>query len=481
MSSSSLSPELTATEPVPEPGPATNIFTEGPLGSLFAKTALPLVFVMSMNGLLAVVDAIFLGVFVGPEALGAVTLMFPVFMLMVALSTLVSSGMSSILARSLGGRRYDEARAVFASAHGIALLISLAFVGMFLAFGRDLTQLAAGGSAAMGEMGHTYLRISIFFSPLLFLLALHTDALRNEGRAGLMAVMSLIVSLANIGFNYIFIAVLDMGVAGSAYGTVMAQGLTLTAVMIFRLRWHTELRPNVFHRSLVDWSGKKTGWRAILVLGAPQSLNFLGISLVSAAIFLSLQIVQSSAYEATVSAYGIVTRIMTFVFLPLLGLSFALQSITGNNYGARLWERSDAGLRLGMSLAFIYCLSIEAMLIGFPSEIASLFVGEQTVVEEVTRIMPVMVALFFIAGPVMMIAAYFQAIGDAGRAAILGLAKPYAFAIPLTFLLPTALGEQGIWLAGPVAELLMLALAVAVLTNTARRYGLGWGLFKAKP
>ena len=81
---------------------ARNSFTQGSLASLFAKNALPIIFVMSMNGLLAVVDAVYLGVYVGADALAAVTLMFPIYMLVVALSTLVSSGMSSLLARHLG-------------------------------------------------------------------------------------------------------------------------------------------------------------------------------------------------------------------------------------------------------------------------------------------------------------------------------------------------------------------------------------------
>ena len=103
------------------PAPPTNSFLEAPLGLTYAKTALPIIFVMGMNGLLAVADALFLGHFVGPEALAAVTLMFPIYMLIVALATLVSSGMSSLLARHLGGNRLDEARAVFAGAHGLAL------------------------------------------------------------------------------------------------------------------------------------------------------------------------------------------------------------------------------------------------------------------------------------------------------------------------------------------------------------------------
>ena len=82
-----------------------NTFLDGPLGSIYIKTALPIIFVMGMSGLLAVADALFLGHYVGPEALAAVTLMFPAYMLIVALSTLVSSGMSSLLARQLGGNR----------------------------------------------------------------------------------------------------------------------------------------------------------------------------------------------------------------------------------------------------------------------------------------------------------------------------------------------------------------------------------------
>ncbi len=80
----------------------TNTFLNGPLGPVHVRTALPILFVMGMNGLLAVVDALFLGHFADAQALAAVTLMFPLYMLIVALAALVSSSMSSILARQLG-------------------------------------------------------------------------------------------------------------------------------------------------------------------------------------------------------------------------------------------------------------------------------------------------------------------------------------------------------------------------------------------
>ncbi len=232
-----------------------DIFLDGPLGFTYIKTALPIIFVMGMSGLLAVADALFLGHYVGSEALAAVTLMFPAYMLIVALSTLVSSGMSSLLARHLGGNRLSEARAIFAGAHGLALVVGGALILLFLLFGRQISSLAAGGSDELAQMGLIYLRITVLFSPLLFVLSVNSDTLRNEGRVGFMAAMSLLVSLANIGFNYVLIAHLDLGVAGAAYGTAMAQTLAFAIIAAFRFYGATELRlSEIFkHNLMYGW------------------------------------------------------------------------------------------------------------------------------------------------------------------------------------------------------------------------------------
>jgi len=327
-------------------------------------------------------------------------------------------------------------------------------------------------------MGATYLRITVMCSPLLFVLFLQSDALRNEGRAGLMAAMSLLVSCTNIGFNYLLIGVFEMGVAGSAYGTVLAQCVALAIIAVFRWQGQTALVLTGPAWIPSNWGRIGPVWSDILRLGAPQSLTFLGLALGSGAIILALQLNATAGYADTVSAYGIVTRIMTFVFLPLLGLSHAMQSITGNNVGARLWFRSDDSLRLGLAIALVYCVTLELILVTLAVPLGSLFVDDPAVVSEVGRILPIMVSLFVIAGPIMMLATHFQAIGDAGRAALLSLTKTYVFAIPLTFLLPFVFGETGIWLAAPVAEGLLLMVALVVLSRSARRYGWVWGLFR---
>lgn len=86
-----------------------NIFLSGSLAKLFVKTATPIILIMAANGLFTLVDAYYLGEYVGADALTAVTLMFPVYMLLVAVSTLVSSGYSSVFARLLGAKSNDEA------------------------------------------------------------------------------------------------------------------------------------------------------------------------------------------------------------------------------------------------------------------------------------------------------------------------------------------------------------------------------------
>ncbi len=450
-----------------------NAYLTRSLPKLFVTTATPIIFIMGMNGLLTVIDAYFLGEFVGAEALTAVTLMFPVYMLLVSLSTIVAGGLASVLARLLGAGDHAGARRAFVSAHALAILVCGLLVAGFLLAGSAMTRWVANGSAPLAAMGYTYISILIFCSPIAFALSLNADALRCEGRMGLMAAVSLATSLANIAFNYCLIVVFDYGVAGSAVGTVLAQTAALGAVVVFRLRGRTVLR--LQELSLEGWN---RGWKRLLALGAPQSLSFIGISLGSAAIIYALQLWAQDNYAATVAAYGVMTRLLTFSFLPLMGLSASMQTIAGNNFGASLWHRSDGALRLGAVLALLYCAGMQSLFFFLRGSLGAIFVDDPATIAEVERILPIATMMYFVAGPLLVLSGYFQSIGDAGRSALLSLTRTYLFAIPLTFCLPVLLGETGIWLAGPTSELLMVVLATVLLATTRRRTGHRWGVFR---
>lgn len=452
-----------------------NPFLTRPLPSLYARTATPIIFIMGMNGLLTVIDAFFLGAYVGADALTAVTLMFPAYMLLVALATLVAGGMASLMARLLGAGEHETAREAFAGAHMLALLVCLIMIAGFLAGGRALVGLAAG-SDDLSQMGYDYISILVFCSPVMFFLSLNSDALRCEGRMGLMALIALATSLANIGFNFVLIAVLDQGVAGSAWGTVIAQGLALIAVLAFRVFGETTV-----HMRGLPTRGWTRRWPEFLALGAPQSLTFLGISLGSGAIIAAVHHWSGDHYALTVAAYGIVTRIMTFIYLPLLGLTMAMQTITGNNFGASLWHRSDASLRLAAAIGLVYNSAAQLLLFTFRHRIGFLFVDDPATAAEVARILPLMTLMLFAAGPIAVLSSYFQAIGEPARAAVLSLTRTYLYALPLTLLLPFALGETGIWLSAPAAEILAVATATAVLARARMTTGHRFGVFRHTP
>jgi len=215
----------------------------------------------------------------------------------------------------------------------------------------------------------------------------------------------------------------------------------------------------------------------MIALGAPQSLGFLGIALVSATIILAVQISGTPNYGATTAAYGIITRIFGFAFLPLLGLGQAMQAIVGNNVGAGVYSRSDTALRYALAVAAFYCLAGEAIMLLCARSIGDAFVDDPAVISEVARILPQMAMLYVITGPVLMLASYFQSLGDALRAAILNLARPFLFAPAAILTLESVLGEPGIWMAPPIADSLMLGLVLLLVWRGAGRMSRSAGLF----
>jgi putative MATE family efflux protein len=450
----------------------SNMFLQGSLPSVFMKTAAPIILMMLVNGSFSLVDAYFLGEYVGAHALAAVTSVFPAFMLLVALSSWVSAGFSSVMARLLGANKKAHAIKAYAQAMTLSLFVCFVLILLFLAGGKQLVLFVNNGSESLSSMSYNYLSLMIYFSPLLFILTINSDSLRCEGQMVFMALVPLLSVLFNVVFNYIFIAHYDLGVEGSVYGTLLAQLLSLFAVFLFRRYSKTAL--NV---PLLCCTIRRHLWLRFLALGAPTSLSYVGVALSSAFILYNLQIWSNPHYSTTVAAYGIITRIMTFIFLPLLGLSMAFQTILGNNIGAKEWLRSNSAIKLAIIMAFIYCSLCQSIIFVFKSQLGHVFVSDPYVVDEVTRILPIMSSALFLLGPLMMIGVVFQAMGDARRAAILRLAKVYFFTLPLIFILPMLFAELGIWYAGPSSELLALLLTVVVLYQRRQKHGHPFGLF----
>ncbi len=445
--------------------PENRFLTASP-GRLFAVTALPMIAIMGMNGVLGIVDAFFLGHFVGADAMAAVGMTFPILMITIALSTLVGGGMSSLLARQLGAGHRDAASTTFAGAHGLALFMASILIVLFSAFGRGFSIQLAGSDGPIADMVWVFLAITVVGTPVQFLLGVHADACRNEGHAGTMALMSLGVTIANIVLNYILVARMDLGVAGSALGTVLAQALGLILLLVLR-RFRADMLPlsSIWRNR---WIGN---WRGIAVLGAPLSLGFAGMALSAASVVVALRFAASADYAQTIAAYGIATRIFGFAFLPNMAVGMAMQSIVGNNVGAGLYARSDAVLRIAATASLLYCVAVEGLLASQGSALGAVFVADAAVISEVSRILRIMAALYLFSGPTLVLGLYFQAVGQPARTALLTLVKPVILVPSLVGAATILLGGNAIWLAYPAADALAVAIAALVLVAAFKERG----------
>jgi len=434
-----------------------NPFLTLPVGRLFLSNALPMAVVMSTSGLLNVVDGIFVGRFLGAQALAAVSLAFPVVMLLTALTTLTGGGMSSVLARHLGKGARREAGAVFAGAHGLALALSAALMFGALTFGPGIVSVLAAGNEPVAAPARSYLLILILGAPVQFGLGLHADALRNEGRSGHIALLSVIVNLLNVAANYVAIVILDLGIAGSAIGTVAAQALGLMLLLLVRKR-----DPALLPLGIIRNASWLTGWRQILALGLPLSLSFIGMALVASTVLLAIGNTTED-HGTYVAAYGIVTRILGLAFLPQMAIALTTQSITGHNVGAGRMDRAGAALRLAVGCAFLWCLGVTltAMLAG--EMLGALFSDNQAVIMAVGAIMRPMTALYAVTGPILVIAMHFQAMGHPLRTAVLTLGKPWLLTPVLVIVLNAHSGLLGLWFAFPIADAALLLVALAII------------------
>ncbi|MBS1180667.1 MAG: mepA 1 [Proteobacteria bacterium] len=449
-----------------------NPYLHGSLTRVFVHTAAPIVLFMTVSGLYTVIDALLLGRLAGPKALTAVTLMFPVMMLIVALQTMVSSGMASIVARAIGAGNIRAAEGAVNAAHLLALVVCGILILTLLLVGGPMTQALSDGDPEIARMGLTFTTIMVVFSPMSFFLSIQGDGLRSEGKVGTMAAVAIAVTLLNIVFNYVLIGPFGLGVAGSAAGTVLAQVVAIAIVVFLRLSGRTRL-PLYAHGT----GSVLAYWKDMLALGAPPSLGLLGISLSSALIITDIQLWSTDNQAATVAAYGVITRIMTFAFLPLMGVSMACQSIAGNNFGAGLQGRVKTTLNIAFGAAVVYAALFETAFVLLARPLGSLFVDDIKVIAEVARVMPVTSMTYVLSAPLMILGAYYQALGMAGSAAVLNLVRTYVIGLPILVLLPMAVGEIGIWMAYPVGDVTMLAVVAGLLLWNARRHHLVWGIY----
>ena len=428
-----------------------------PIGKLLVKQAVPAsigILVMSLNIL---VDSIFVGNWIGSIAIAAINVVLPVSFFIGALGMAIGIGGSSIISRALGADNKGKALKTFGNQITLTLLVTVVMVVLGLYFVDDLIP-AFGGKGAIFEPAKIYYVIVLYGVPLLALCMMGNTVIRAEGKPKFAMIAMIIPSVGNLLMDYLFIYVFDWGMHGAAWATTIGYFLCCAYVAYFFLSKNSELKLKWSHFGLHRPILKEIG-----------SLGFVTLSrqaVVSIIYLLMNNILFGLGGEAMVAVYAIIGRMLMFALFPVFGVTQGFLPIAGYNYGAQKFDRVRETINTAIKYAAFLATLVFIGLMIFPAEIAGLFLSDrldQSALEMTTNAFvlehtPAAMRWVFAATPIIALqligAAYFQAIGKAVPALLLTLLRQGFFFIPLILILPNFLGELGVWISFPIADLL---------------------------
>ncbi|MEM0997688.1 MAG: MATE family efflux transporter [Bacteroidota bacterium] len=431
-----------------------------PIGKLLASQAIPAAIGILIVSLYMIVDTIFVGRFVDPLGIGALTVVMPITFLIASVGMAIGVGSASIISRALGANDPQHARHTFANATGMTLTLAFGIVIAGSFFEEEILMLF-GGKADILPFAKEYFRVVLWGVPFLAWAMMSNNLLRSVGLPKVAMMIMIIPAIANVIFDPIFILVLDMGMAGAALATVIAYVASATFGGWYLLSGRTEL---TLDRKLLRPNGKIL--KEIFAIGGVTLARQGTVSL----LYLVLNnVLFSYGGPLGVSVYGIVSRVMMFANFPVLGVTQGFLPIAGYNHGAEQWSRVKKTIILAIGAGTAISTVIFIGILLFPGAITRLFSTDAGLVAQTIPAM----TIAFLAMPLITIqlvgSAYYQAIGKALPALLLTLTKQGFFLIPLVLLLPGIYGLNGVWYAFPVADVLSTVVTFAFLARSYRK------------
>jgi len=428
-----------------------------PIGSLLIKQAVPAsigILVMSLNIL---VDTIFVGNWIGSIAIAAINVVLPVSFFIAALGLAIGIGGSSMISRALGAGDHEKALHTFGNQVSLTLLvtITMALLGLYYV---DSLIPAFGGKGDIFPLAKIYYVIVLYGIPFLALCMMGNTVIRAEGKPKFAMIAMIIPSIGNLVLDYIFIYIFDWGMHGAAWATTGSYLLCFAYIFWYFRSSYSELWLKVSNFKLRSPIIREIGSLGGVTLGrqAATSITYLVMN----------NILFELGGEAMVAVYAIIGRMLMFALFPVYGVTQGFLPIAGYNYGARKFERVKKTIYTAIKYATIMAVLVFVGLMIFPEFITSWFISDNAYMsvqesatnEFVLKNTPAAMRWVFAATPFIALqligAAYFQAIGKAIPALLLTLTRQGFFFIPLVLILPLFIGEIGVWISFPIADIL---------------------------
>ncbi len=432
-----------------------------PIGRLLTQYAIPAIIAMTASSLYNMADSIFIGHGVGALAISGLALTFPLMNLAAAFGSLVGVGASTLVSVKLGQKDYDGANHILGN---VLVLNVLLGVGFTLVFWLLLDPILYFFGASEQTIGYArdYMRIILLGNVITHMYLGLNSVLRSSGFPKMAMYATLSSVIINCVLNPLFIFVFNWGIQGSAWATVISQAISLTGQLI-----HFSKPTQLLHFRKGIYRLRAEIVQAILSIGlSPFLMNLCSCMIV----ILINRGLKEHGGDMAIGAYGIVNRIAFLFVMIIMGFNQGMQPIAGYNFGAKLYHRVTEVTRLTMrwavgvaSVGFLLCQLTPEVIIG-------LFTTDQELIDIASKGLHIVFAVYPIVGFQMVATNFFMSIGMSRKAIFLSLTRQLIFLIPCLIILPPLMGQIGVWISIPIADVMAASVTAFMLIRQFKKF-----------
>ncbi len=439
-----------------------NKMGHAPIGRLLFSMSLPAMFSMLVQACYNVVDSIFVAQ-LGEDALTAVSLAFPIQMLMVAVAVGTAIGINSLISRRLGAKHFSEANMV--ASHGVILLV-LSWV-LFALFGLFGTRAFIAGftdNQAIIEMGTQYGAIVTIFAFGAFIETSISRTLQATGNMTYPMISQIIGAVVNIILDPIMIFGLcgcpALGIRGAALATVIGQ----IVAMFFAIYIITHKKFDV-HISFKNFKFSPSIVFNIYAVGFPSII----MQAIGSFLIVCLNTILMGLSAAAVAVLGVYYKLQSFVFMPVFGLTQGAMPILGYNFGARDKKRLMDCLKLTVFVALVIMTAGTALFWGCTELLLTLFNASPEMLEIGISALRTISLCFIPAALGISFSTMFQAIGHGIKSLLMSLLRQLFAILPLAWFFARFFTLNEVWMAFPIAEIVSLIACAFMFISAYRK------------
>lgn len=421
---------------------------------LMAKFSLPAIIAMSINSLNTFVDALFIGQYVGQDALAAVSLAFPLTMITNGIASMIGVGGSSLLSRAIGAEEIEIQQKTFGTVTVLSVISSILLMIFGLLFAEDMIALM-GGTGEILRLGTYYYQIMLIGAFFRIYSVVINMMIRAEGKIKEAMTYSIIATLLNIVLNPIFIAYFEWGVAGAAWSTVVS----MVVFNIIGVWYFLKGKPD-YPVDLSYWKMEKSLLKPILSVGVSAMMLQIMFVVQQFVVFRSIKHYGSDWHIAFMGANY---RIMILMIMPIFGFAQAMQPVSGINYGAEIYDRVKKSFAIFTMAGSACLILLWTWVMLYPEVILKLMLPDATFNSNDFFNFRVQMSSYPVFPFFFMGITLFQAIGNARMAGFMLMARELLLFVPIVLVLPLYFGVNGIyWAIAPVNFIVFFVAAYLV-------------------